>query len=191
MHVSLLYRVQTWARTAADDTMSLEDPAFSFELSTPASFHAGCCLSHSHSQLSVPERRSWSLSYSVSRVPACVRSSVGFQLTWAWALQVTACEVIHLGPSPLLLTFSLGWLTVNGTKAYVLNAMWWAEKAISGFWLSGSHRPSQQIQTATNTDSKKHLLVSNRVGAAQPGAFISVPYLPQESKSQQVNKIET
>lgn len=32
----------------------------------------------------------------------------GFQLTRAWALQATAREVIHLGPSPLLLTFSLG-----------------------------------------------------------------------------------
>lgn len=46
MHVSLLYMAQTQARTAADDMTSLEDPTFSFELSTPASFHAGCCLSH-------------------------------------------------------------------------------------------------------------------------------------------------
>lgn len=47
MHVLLLYMAQTRARTAADDMTSLEDPAFRFEPSTPASFHAGCFLSQS------------------------------------------------------------------------------------------------------------------------------------------------
>lgn len=86
---------------------------------------------------------SWLSSHSVSHVPARVWSSVGFQLNRAWA-----CRQLRMKPSvcvhrhyylPSVSAYSR--LTVNETKACVLRATWWAEKAISCLWLSGLPRP--------------------------------------------------
>lgn len=67
-------------------------------------------MSHSYSQLCVPQLQIPIALFQQSHVFLHVFGPLwgGFQLTRAWALQATAREVTHLGPSPLLLTFSLG-----------------------------------------------------------------------------------